>query len=156
MQRRAVTIALTGIIVAAVAGCSHGETTATEPVSGESAPGAAAESPSATAESTGSVLVDGVDQHISGPVSCDGVDNIPTITIGTRVPTAVVKLGSFDNPTVTEIQVHAEEYLLGSPMSGVSVTKDGKTYHVTATAQRIIVSNVKIEKVPVDITATCP
>ena len=107
-------------------------------------------------DASGSVFVDGADQHISGPVGCETLDGVATIRVSTRVPLAWVKLSSLAAPAVLEVMVHAEDYLLGPTVTGAAVTKDGNTYRVTATAQRLVTSTVQMDQVPVEITATCP
>ena len=150
-------LAAVAVAAAALSGCASDRPAEVDaPTDPAGAPAAPDAPPQAQPEASGSVFVDGADQHISGPVGCETLDGVATIRVSTRVPLAWVKLSSLADPAVLEVMVHAEDYLLGPKVTGAAVTKDGNTYRVTATAQRLVTSTVQMDQVPVEITATCP
>lgn len=150
-------LAAVAVAAAALSGCASDPPAEVDaPTDPAGAPVAPDAPPQAQPDASGSVFVDGADQHISGPVGCETLDGVATIRVSTRVPLAWVKLSSLADPAVLEVMVHAEDYLLGPKVTGAAVTKDGNTYRVTATAQRLVTSTVQMDQVPVEITATCP
>ncbi|BBU20501.1 lipoprotein LpqH [Mycobacterium xenopi] len=135
------------MIVAALAGCSSG--------------GGQKVSTSGHAK----VVVDGQDQNVNGPVTCQKAGGQLQIGIGQpgSPNTVAVQATDADPPTIHQIALGTINgvplaYQQGSPGANAQATKDGNGYKFSGTATGMNPSNPMAGMVskPFEVDVTCP
>jgi lipoprotein LpqH len=145
-----ITVGGAAIVVAALAGCSSNKSSGGQTVS-----------------TTGhaKVVVDGQDQNIQGPVTCQKAGGQLQIGIGQpgSPNTVAVQATDADPPAIHQIALGTVNnvtlaYQQGSPGASAQATKDGNGYKFTGTATGVDKSNPTAGMVskPFEVDVTCP
>lgn len=145
-----ITVGGAAIVVAALAGCSGNKSSAGQTVS---------------TSGHAKVIVDGQDQKVQGPVTCQKAGGELQIGIGQAGSpnTVAVQATDTDPPAIHQISLGTVNnvtlaYQQGSPGASAQATKDGNGYKFTGTATGIDKSNPMAGMVskPFEVNVTCP
>nr|WP_162098272.1 lipoprotein LpqH [Mycobacterium xenopi] len=135
------------MIVAALAGCSSGD------------------GQKVSTSGHAKVVVDGQDQNVNGPVTCQKAGGQLQIGIGQpgSPNTVAVQATDADPPTIHQIALGTINgvplaYQQGSPGANAQATKDGNGYKFSGTATGMNPSNPMAGMVskPFEVDVTCP
>lgn len=143
-----ITLAGAGVLTAALAGCSSGTGGQTVSTSGQA-----------------KVVVDGQDQNVKGPVTCQKAGGALQIGIGQPGSSSVIAVQATDAdpPVIQQIAFGTVNgsglaYQQGSPGSSAQAAKDGNGYKFTGTATGMDRSNPMAGMVSksFEVDVTCP
>ena len=157
------------IVIAGLSGCSSDEKKSEVATSAEAT--AAAETASATAEPSATaapsgggtkVMIDGLDQNVSGTVVCTAMGGNMNIAIGEATTGIAAVISEGDSPTVQSVGLGNVNgvvlgYQSGTGQGEAKAAKDGSSYTISGTATGVDMANpMQPVNKPFEIAVVCP